>query len=59
MSSESLVNISRRYIQEDLNSYQRCCESLKCRHIVVACTVNGTFQWAVQLNALIRVGQCG
>jgi hypothetical protein len=26
---------------------------------VVACTVNGTFQWAVQLNTLIRIGQCG
>ena len=56
-SSESLENVARCHIQEDLKSYQRCCESLKCRQIVAACTVDGTPDWAVQLNTLIRIGQ--
>ena len=50
MSYESLVNVSRRYIQEEFNSYQRCCESLKCRQVVIACTVKGTAQWAVHVR---------
>ena len=59
MCSKFLVNISRRYVQENLNSYQRCCESLICLQVVVASSVNGTSDWAVQLNTLVLIGQVG
>ena len=59
MCSKFSVNISRRYVQENLNSYQRCCESFICLQVVVASSVNGTSDWAVQLNTLVLIGQVG